>query len=203
MRYGGGDIRRFTVEPGKFDGVIGGPPCQPFSAAGKIAGTSAVDLIPEFVRVAREARPEFIVMENVTSARRHAAIPADWHPARLRDFDCGGLTKRRRFFWTWPFMILEPGGHAGGAASHTVMASSWKRGSSAGRYAAEKSFLPGDLPVAEYARLQGAEEIGAALVAHKAGRAFAVQCLGNGVPLAMGRFVARRVRECLEVPGTL
>jgi Site-specific DNA methylase len=26
----GGDIRKFKIMPGKFDGIIGGPPCQDF-----------------------------------------------------------------------------------------------------------------------------------------------------------------------------
>lgn len=36
----GGDIRRFHPPAGKFDGVIGGPPCQAFSQANGV-GDSA------------------------------------------------------------------------------------------------------------------------------------------------------------------
>jgi DNA (cytosine-5)-methyltransferase 1 len=61
----GGDVHRFHVPAGVFTGVIGGPPCQTFSTASAIRGTAKLDLIPEFLRVVREAQPEWVVMENV------------------------------------------------------------------------------------------------------------------------------------------
>lgn len=192
-RLWGGDIHRFHVPAGVFAGVIGGPPCQVFSSAGHLnaAGKSSkLDLIPEFVRVVSEARPAFVVMENVRGALNHAAIPADWQPTILRDWDCGGFTSRTRAFWTWPFPMLAPPRRAGEPA-HSVMATSHKRGRSDNPFAIAKGYLPGGLPIAEYARLQGADEIGARLIEHGASRQFAVHCLGNGVPLALGRYVAR------------
>jgi DNA (cytosine-5)-methyltransferase 1 len=191
----GGDVRRFHVPADRFDGVIGGPPCQVFSTASVISGTKAIDLIPDFVRVVNEANPKFIVMENVRQAARSKSIPKAWLKSVLRDWDCGGLTHRTRAIWTFPHMIMEPGGKEKGDAVNSVMASTWKRGSSSFNDA--KGYLRGDLPVEEYARLQGAEEIGAALIKHKAGRQFAVHCLGNGVPLAIGRHVAKQTAAAL------
>lgn len=191
----GGDIHKFFPPPGRFDGVIGGPPCQKFSTAGNIVGTSAVDLIPEFMRVVEAVRPRWIVMENVPQAIGHPAIPREWFHFKLRDYDCGGETSRVRAFWTWPFMALVAP-RANGEAAHSVMASTFKRG--AGQYAKDKGFLPGNLPIAEYARLQGVPEIGERLVQFKSSRAFAIHVLGNGVPLAMGRAVAKTVRQCLQ-----
>jgi DNA (cytosine-5)-methyltransferase 1 len=195
----GGDIRRFHVPAGIFDGIIGGPPCQVHSNASEINGTDAVDLIPEFLRIHREAQPKFSVMENVRGVVGHADIPPDWFHCVLRDCDCGGHTMRTRAFWTWPMMIWEPGGKATGEFSHSVMASTYKRGSSDSQYCRDKGFLPGDLSVMEYARLQGAEEVGERLMQYKAGRAFAVHCLGNGVPLSLGRYVARSVKAALQL----
>ena len=189
----GGDVHRFHVPAGVFTGVIGGPPCQTFSTASAIRGTAKLDLIPEFLRVVREAQPEWVVMENVQQAIGHPAIPRDWQHTKLRDYDCGGHTNRTRAFWTWPFMLLTPS-RAGGDASHSVMATTWKRGSSDSQYVKDKGFLPGDLPVEEYARLQGADEIGRRLQEHKASKAFAVHVLGNGVPIPMGRYIARSAR---------
>jgi DNA (cytosine-5)-methyltransferase 1 len=197
----GGDVRRFTLPPGRFDGIIGGPPCQVFSVASEIAGTDKVDMIPEFVRVVNEAQPRFVVMENVRRAVGHPAVPRDWFHCVLRDWDTGGETKRTRAFFTWPMMVMEPGGRASGDPSFSVMASTAKRGRTGNPYLTDKGFLPGDLPLMEYARLQGAEEIGEQLEKHKAGRAFAVHCLGNGVPVSMGRFVARAVRAALQRAG--
>ena len=191
----GGDIRNFHVPAGVFGGVIGGPPCQRFSTAGNIVGSEALDLVPEFVRIVREAAPLWGVMENVRQTAGHPAIPRGWIYSTLRDYDCGGETERTRAFWHWPFLMLAPS-RAPGDAAYSVLASTWKRGGS--RYAADKGFLAGNLPVAEYARLQGAEDVGAALKEFGASRAFAVHVLGNGVPLAMGRHIAAAARAYVE-----
>lgn len=51
----------------KVDFIIGGPPCQPFSIAGKREGTrdSRADLIKHFVRLIRELKPSAFMFENV------------------------------------------------------------------------------------------------------------------------------------------
>lgn len=49
------------------DVVHGGPPCQPFSTAGKQRGSKdARDMIPEFVRCVKEIKPKAFVAENVS-----------------------------------------------------------------------------------------------------------------------------------------
>lgn len=193
----GGDVRRFTPPADVFDGIIGGPPCQPHSNAREIISTTAVDLIPEFTRCVEAARPRrFVVMENVNGVHGHDSIPRTWHAAMLRDWDCGGLTTRRRSFWTWPMMIMDPPERPGDP-SLSVLASTAKRGGS--KYASDKSFLAGNLPLEEYERLQGAEGRAAGLMAAGSSKYFAVHCLGNGVPVSMGRYVARAVRSALEV----
>lgn len=70
--YGGpdGDVR--GVDWKKFRGEVavvhGGPPCQPFSNAGKRRGASDPrDMWPEFVRAVRAVRPEVFVAENVAA----------------------------------------------------------------------------------------------------------------------------------------
>lgn len=48
------------------DGVIGGPPCQGFSVAGKMNPSDPRSkLIWEFIRVVKDKKPKFFVMENV------------------------------------------------------------------------------------------------------------------------------------------
>lgn len=68
----GGDIRRFHPPAGRFEGVIGGPPCQAFSTLVHLVRATgrrvAPDLIPEFVRVVYEAQPAWFLMENVRDA---------------------------------------------------------------------------------------------------------------------------------------
>ncbi|SDH33059.1 DNA cytosine methyltransferase [Desulfosporosinus hippei] len=76
-----GDIRqlvandpncRFLLDPsrlkaGEAFAVVGGPPCQPFSTAGKRLGTNDPrgSLFMEFIHVISVVRPRFFVMENV------------------------------------------------------------------------------------------------------------------------------------------
>ena len=192
----GGDVHRFHPPAGRFDGVIGGPPCQTHSNASEIRGTSKVDLIPEFIRVVEAAKPAWTVMENVRGTLDHPDIPRSWYPAILRDWDCGGLTARTRVFYTWPFMLMAQGRRPG-TPSKSVMASTWKRGKSSSSYVTDKGFLPGDLAPEEYARLQGAEDLAAPLIAHGAGKRFVVHCVGNGVPRAMGREIAHAVRSTM------
>lgn len=46
--------------------IVGGPPCQPFSAGGKgLAAGDARDMIPQFLRAVKEAVPKGFLMENV------------------------------------------------------------------------------------------------------------------------------------------
>src|SRR6185503_20744824 len=68
----GGDVRAFHPPAGKFEGVIGGPPCQAFSRLVHIVRakgqTPRPNLIPEYERVVAEAAPAWFLMENVPEA---------------------------------------------------------------------------------------------------------------------------------------
>lgn len=56
----------FSVWQGKLDCIFGGPPCQPFSLAGRQQGhRDKRDLFPEFIRALHESRPRSFVVENV------------------------------------------------------------------------------------------------------------------------------------------
>ena len=71
-----GDIREISsqtlldaarLKPGELFLLAGGPPCQPFSRAGKRETVEVADgkLFLEFVRTVREIRPRWFVFENV------------------------------------------------------------------------------------------------------------------------------------------
>ncbi len=63
-----GDVRTVDWAPlkGRVDVLHGGPPCQPFSVAGKQQGSSDErDMWPEFVRAVLATRPRAFVAENV------------------------------------------------------------------------------------------------------------------------------------------
>ncbi|MCD6300075.1 MAG: DNA cytosine methyltransferase [Dehalococcoidales bacterium] len=72
-----GDISKVTTNeilkeaglaPGEVDVLTGGPPCQPFSTAGKRQGLNdpRASALVHFIRVIKEARPKVFVMEEVT-----------------------------------------------------------------------------------------------------------------------------------------
>jgi len=68
----GGNIKAFHPPAATFDGIVGGSPCQPFSALVNLVIASghqpAPDLIPEFVRCIDEAQPRWWLHENTARA---------------------------------------------------------------------------------------------------------------------------------------
>lgn len=63
-----GDVRTMDWRPhrGELAVLHGGPPCQPFSVAGRQRGEQdARNMLPEFLRAVREAEPLSFVCENV------------------------------------------------------------------------------------------------------------------------------------------
>jgi DNA (cytosine-5)-methyltransferase 1 len=211
----GGDIRRFHPPAGKFDGVIGGPPCQAFSRLVHLVRANghnvAPNLIPEFERVVCAAEPQWWVMENVPDAPLPSGVRDS---VLLRDADCGGLTSRVRRFsfgglWLdglWlDFSVLTPrqaefpavvrdareqpvavGGsgkrkrrrnQTGGTAPHEG------RAMALGEMLRRQGFPPGLLDETPLT-ISGARS-----------------AVGNGVPLLMGRAVARAVKRALGIPA--
>jgi DNA (cytosine-5)-methyltransferase 1 len=68
----GGDVKQFHPPENHFVGVIGGPPCKAFSQLVYVVrangGQVAENLIPEFERCVVEAAPKWFLMENVAKA---------------------------------------------------------------------------------------------------------------------------------------
>ena len=63
----GGDIRNFHPPIKKFDGVIGGSPCQDFSKARRNIPPTGEgrEMLSQFVRIVKETQPEWFLLENV------------------------------------------------------------------------------------------------------------------------------------------
>jgi DNA (cytosine-5)-methyltransferase 1 len=69
----GGDIRTFHPPAGRFDGIIGGDPCQSHSSLANLVRAKGLepsfpDLTPEYQRVVEEAQPAWFLRENVPKA---------------------------------------------------------------------------------------------------------------------------------------
>lgn len=225
----GGDVKRFHPPAGRFDGIIGGPPCQMFSQMRHIqplAGLKHGNLIPEFERVVGEARPDWFIMENVRDAPVPTVAGYEVDAQMVRDLWVGGETLRyRRISFGRPtgrkvhpsqFLNLEQvalhtmnpevsalagGGNRSvpvalqqdGNGGHKVKTRK-QYGNSGDRSALGRSgtFEEG---YASRLKLQGlpADFLRDAPFTAK-GKSHAV---GNGVPLPMGRAVAKAVKRAL------
>src|SRR5688572_266085 len=203
----GGDIRSFHPPQGRFDGVIGGPPCQAFSPLAAMVKANGLDvaenLIPEFERCIREAQPRWFVMENVKGAPLPVVpgyVVSDrllnnrWveeAPAqnRVRRFSFGVWNARVDLHprmaalesQKWEPAVLASGGYrvCPGAKGKTVRKLGYKSRTAAAAAAAVLQGLPPDFDLPGFT------------VRAKC------KAIGNGVPLPMGRAVARAVREAL------
>ena len=139
----GGDVKGFHPPAGKFDGVIGGPPCQAFSRLRHIVEANgyqvAENLIPEFERVVAEAQPTWFLMENVPAAPQ-PYVPGYPVVSRItRDFWVGGITNRERRFsfgargCAWRFEIPTLALHMTDAATEVAEAIRVAKGASASK----------------------------------------------------------------------
>lgn len=216
----GGDVHAFHPPAGKFDGVIGGPPCQAFSRLRHIVEANgyqtAPNLIPEFERCVAAAAPTWFLMENVEGAPTPRVSGYFVESEFVRDVWVGGETNRlRRFsFGTNDTSIVWRGVETLALhrpdPEHAALASGGGRpvpvavGGSGKKKISHKSALKnygyktGDA-FENHLRLQGLPpdflERSPFTVSGK------IKVVGNGVPLPMGRAVSEAVKRALA-PST-
>lgn len=214
----GGDIRRFHPPSGRFDGVIGGPPCQAFSRLSYLVKHNgyevAPNMFPDFERVIGEAAPTWFLCENVPAAPL-PTVPGYIVRDRMvsNREDCGGEQSRERRFsfgskhgaeliFEWPPppvpMSYTPAVCASGGGRQTPVAigGSGKPKRTVGRIqkARDMGYKTTDFMKSAIE----AQGLPADFLEHApftvAGK---IKVVGNGVPLMMGRAVARAVRRAL------
>lgn len=95
----GQDVREFSGMAGKFDGVIGGSPCQDFSNARRTPPTGyGLEMIGEFKRVVMECRPRFFLLENVPNVPKIEIEGYEVQRFFLNANEVGSKQNRNRYF---------------------------------------------------------------------------------------------------------
>jgi DNA (cytosine-5)-methyltransferase 1 len=95
----GGDIRGFHPPAGRFDGVIGGPPCQDFSSLRRCEPSgNGLAMLAEYVRCVEAARPIWFLLENVPGVPDVAPVGYRVQRFDLRANECGLTQRRLRHF---------------------------------------------------------------------------------------------------------
>lgn len=194
----GGDVRTFHPPAGVFDGIIGGPPCQEFSPLRKLCEWHGHkprfgNLIPEFERVIAEACPDWFVMENVPDAPLPSVDGYKVTNYLLDNRWFGGIQRRTRRFsfgrkgeapatltFAADVVLLEQSESAA-----PVTSSDGGGKTSQARYTVDEMlrYQELDADFLKYApfTVEGKKH-----------------ALANGVPLPLGRAIARAVKRALE-----
>ena len=202
----GGDIRNFHPPAGRFDGVIGGPPCQCFSRLSAMVRHNGYEpkfgnLIPEFERCVAEASPDWFLMEEVPDA------PTPWvdgytpWSCLLNNRQLGEAQNRLRR-WTFgvrgiqhKVLMIETSCFESAEWKPAVTASEAAHGMPLGtrsKMGRGKSYTCRSWP--EFIAAQGLPED----YDLPFKRSENYRAVGNGVPLPMGRAIAKAVREAIK-----
>ncbi|NTU84006.1 MAG: hypothetical protein HGA45_32320 [Chloroflexales bacterium] len=176
----GGDIREFTPVPDRFDGIIGGSPCQDFSRLRRCPPTGlGLELLGEFVRCVEEARPRWFLLENVPGVPDIRPYGYQVQRFDLRANECGLGQQRLRHF--------QFGSNEGLAL---MLIRNERRPVTEECATASEFSRVGRRSWAEFCAAQGMPpdfELPALTQAER------YRAVGNGVPIPMGRFVARAI----------
>ncbi|WP_294966747.1 DNA cytosine methyltransferase [Sulfurimonas sp.] len=179
----GQDIREFKGILNKFDGVIGGPPCQLFSDLNRDRSVTdnyhyGLQMLDEFVRIVKECDSTWFLFENVRNvpnvkidnySHQRIDINQGWYEntTRLRHIQFG---HKDNLYIQWERGKINPN------SNHCALASD------------NRSFK-------ELCKLQGLKNgfnLPDFTVKGKK------KLVGNGVPLSMGRVIANAVKDVTD-----
>lgn len=184
---GTGDIRNFNPPP-IFTGIIGGSPCQDFSRARRVPPSGyGLEMLAEFKRIVRRCEPPWWILENVPTVpdlriegytHQRLDLKASefgLQQSRLRHFQFGSRCDQ--------VLIVERGPDTGGNEP-CCMATEGEKASrrSWGDFCALQG-LPRDFDLPYFTL------------------AASYRAVGNGVPIPMGRAIARAIRAGLPFAG--
>ena len=185
----GGDVCEFAGVPGRFDGIVAGPPCQGFSVANAHRKNddhkSVVNsrrMLQETCRIILECRPEWFLIENVPCV---PDVRIDGYAVQripITDQECGGVQLRSRHVQF---------GSKNGDIIRPIRVNDLTRNRRKGRPAKSvttKTDRWSDFP--DLCRRQGLDSVIELPGWHRTAKFKAV---GNGVPLRIGRVLAAAV----------
>lgn len=211
----GGDIKQFHPPAGRFDGIIGGSPCQAFSRLSAIIKHNgyqlAENLVPEFERVVREAQPDWWLHENVRDAPvpRIGGYIVDPRIVNNRWLGEEQNREHRMSFGThfgarldispwcatflnpkWSPRVLASGGRSGclGPRAHRKKRTDLHRRLRSVKYFQEARRLQGLPADWDLPPFKMAEKI---------------RALGNAVPLPLGSAIAKAIKRALASSGAV
>lgn len=108
-----GDVVKINTKAlPKIDLLIGGSPCQGFSASGK--GLNFVDprsrLFFEYVRILKEVRPRYFLLENVKMKKEWSDIISDYLGVEPIEINSSTVSaqNRTRLYWTNIPKVTQP-----------------------------------------------------------------------------------------------
>lgn len=212
----GGDVRRFHPPRERFDGIIGGPPCQMFTRLRHLvpnAGQKHGNQIPEFERCVAAAAPQWFVMENAPDAPAPIVDGYVVHAQEINNRWFGHEQERTRriSFGTRDGRRLRPEFAVFESPDYSQAVTSSLRKvpvAIGGSGKVKRSLRPDGkrpgpdcgprAPLGDMLRLQGlpedffdSEDCPFTITAKR-------KMIGNGVPIPMGRAVARAVKAALK-----
>lgn len=187
----GRDVRSFQPARHKFEGIIGGPPCQDFSKARRCPPTGeGLAMVHQFARIVYDANPKWFLMENVPGVPDLSSMVFDtvrqgWKIQRfnINARECGLRQNRLRSF-QWGSrdgsrLVIRRRVTAEGHTERCCLASE-------GRRANRRTF-------ADFCELQGLPRT--FLADSDLSQTIKYQLVGNGVPVPMARVIAGAIRD--------
>lgn len=181
----GADIRGFRGVAGRFDGVIGGSPCQDFSRLRRCEPSGlGLELVGEFCRVVAECSPDWFLLENVPGVPDVSIPGYTVQRIDVRGTEVGLRQRRLRHFQFGSVTgcgLVVPRRDTPAAVERACVASE-------GRSSRRRGW-------AEFCGLMGLSGPlglpGLSVVAR-------YRAVGNGVPIPMGRLLASSIRGWID-----
>lgn len=184
----GGDVRAFRAVPGRFDGIIGGPPCPDFSRARRTAPTGyGLEMLEEYRRIVNEAQPSWWLMENVAGVPDMRIDGYSRQRIDINASECGLRQNRLRHFQF---------GHLDG---HVITVERLPQIVDVDRCCTASEGTQTDRRTwDEFCALQG---LPAGFDLGQFTQSARYRAVGNGVPIPMARVMARAVANARPLEG--